>query len=94
MTNSTTAKLVVFVIAAVALMALPLVLQATGSNSWVRIVDVALLYVLLALGLNIVVGFMLRTIRREPPFRARALDSNQPELSDAFHRPEELPPCQ
>jgi branched-chain amino acid transport system permease protein len=56
MTNSTTAKLVVFVIAAVALMALPLVLQATGSNSWVRIVDVALLYVLLALGLNIVVG--------------------------------------
>jgi branched-chain amino acid transport system permease protein len=56
MTNSTTAKLVVFVIAAVALMALPLVLQSTGSNSWVRIVDVALLYVLLALGLNIVVG--------------------------------------
>ncbi len=56
MTNSKFAKLVVFLIAAVALAALPLLLQATGSNSWVRIVDVALLYVLLALGLNIVVG--------------------------------------
>jgi len=38
-------------------MVLPLLLQATGSNSWVRIVDIALLYVLLALGLNIVVGY-------------------------------------
>ncbi len=56
MTNSKTAKLVVFLIAAVALAVLPMVLQATGSNSWMRIVDVALLYVLLALGLNIVVG--------------------------------------
>ena len=41
----------------IALLALPLLLQATGSNSWVRIVDLALLYVLLALGLNIVVGY-------------------------------------
>ena len=56
MTSSKSAKLVVFLIAAVALAVLPLLLQATGSNSWVRIVDVALLYVLLALGLNIVVG--------------------------------------
>jgi branched-chain amino acid transport system permease protein len=56
MTNSKLSKLVVFLIAAVALAVLPLVLQSTGSNSWVRIVDVALLYVLLALGLNIVVG--------------------------------------
>ncbi len=56
MTNSKLGKLVVFLIAAVALAVLPLVLQSTGSNSWVRIVDVALLYVLLALGLNIVVG--------------------------------------
>ncbi|MDO9159873.1 MAG: ABC transporter ATP-binding protein, partial [Burkholderiaceae bacterium] len=55
--NSTTGKVIVFLITAVALMALPLVLQATGSNSWVRIVDIALLYVLLALGLNIVVGY-------------------------------------
>ncbi len=40
----------------IALLVLPLVLQTFG-NGWVRIVDVALLYVLLALGLNIVVGF-------------------------------------
>ena len=39
-----------------ALMLLPLVLQQLGQG-WVRILDVALLYVLLALGLNIVVGY-------------------------------------
>jgi branched-chain amino acid transport system permease protein len=39
-----------------ALLLLPLWLQTFG-NGWVRIVDVALLYVLLALGLNIVVGY-------------------------------------
>ena len=39
-----------------ALLVLPLVLQLFG-NAWVRIADVALLYVLLALGLNIVVGY-------------------------------------
>ncbi|MFT4266219.1 MAG: ABC transporter ATP-binding protein [Xenophilus sp.] len=49
-------KLVVFLVAAVALLALPLLLQTQG-NAWVRIVDIALLYVLLALGLNIVVGY-------------------------------------
>jgi branched-chain amino acid transport system permease protein len=35
---------------------LPLVLQSFG-NAWVRIADMSLLYVLLALGLNIVVGY-------------------------------------
>jgi branched-chain amino acid transport system permease protein len=50
-------KLAVIVIAAIALLTLPILLQATGSNSWARIVDIALLYVLLALGLNIVVGY-------------------------------------
>ena len=35
---------------------LPLVLQYFG-NAWVRIADLALLYVMLALGLNIVVGY-------------------------------------
>jgi len=49
-------KLIVFLIAAIALLALPLLLQAQG-NAWVRIVDIALLYVMLALGLNIVVGY-------------------------------------
>jgi len=38
------------------LLVLPLILQFFG-NAWVRIADVALLYVLLALGLNIVVGY-------------------------------------
>lgn len=55
--SKTSTKLMVFALAAVGLLVLPLLLQATGSNSWVRIVDVALLYVMLALGLNIVVGF-------------------------------------
>ena len=41
---------------AVALLILPLVAQYFG-NAWVRIIDISLLYVLLALGLNIVVGF-------------------------------------
>src|SRR3546814_5848184 len=49
-------NLIVFLIAAVALLALPLLLQSQG-NAWVRIADIALLYVLLALGLNIVVGY-------------------------------------
>jgi branched-chain amino acid transport system permease protein len=34
----------------------PFVAQMFG-NSWVRIIDMALLYIMLALGLNIVVGF-------------------------------------
>ncbi len=40
----------------VGLLLLPLLLQSFG-NGWVRIADMALLYVLLALGLNIVVGY-------------------------------------
>jgi branched-chain amino acid transport system permease protein len=49
-------KTVVTVLGTLALVILPLVLQYAG-NFWVRIADTALLYVLLALGLNIVVGF-------------------------------------
>ena len=45
-----------WIIGAIAVMLLPLLLQSFG-NAWVRIADVALLYVLLALGLNIVVGY-------------------------------------
>lgn len=41
---------------ALALLALPFALSAVGT-AWVRIANFALLYVLLALGLNIVVGF-------------------------------------
>lgn len=39
-----------------ALLVLPLLLQPFG-NAWVRILDMALIYTMLALGLNIVVGF-------------------------------------
>src|SRR5213595_2147942 len=49
-------KYVVYAVSAVALIVLPLILQYAG-NFWVRIADFALLYVLLALGLNIVVGY-------------------------------------
>jgi branched-chain amino acid transport system permease protein len=49
-------KFVVFILAAIALLVVPVVFQFAG-NFWVRIVDMALLYVLLALGLNIVVGY-------------------------------------
>ena len=49
-------KLVVFLIAGLVLLALPLVAQQFGGGP-VRIMALALLYVLLALGLNIVVGY-------------------------------------
>src|SRR5512134_2299594 len=49
-------KLLVFLIAAAFLIALPLFAQQFGQG-WVRIMALALLYVLLALGLNIVVGY-------------------------------------
>ena len=41
---------------ALVLLAFPVVASQFG-NSWVRIIDIALLYIMLALGLNIVVGF-------------------------------------
>jgi branched-chain amino acid transport system permease protein len=49
-------KLFVFLAAAIGLLVLPHLLQPLG-NAPVRIADMALLYVLLALGLNIVVGY-------------------------------------
>ncbi len=49
-------QIIVFLLAAVGLLVAPLILQGFG-NAWVRIADMALLYVLLALGLNIVVGY-------------------------------------
>jgi len=49
-------KYVVIAVGALILLILPLILQQ-GGNAWVRILDSALLYVLLALGLNIVVGY-------------------------------------
>jgi len=49
-------RLVAILVAAIGLLVLPLILQGYG-NAWVRILDMALLFVLLALGLNIVVGY-------------------------------------
>lgn len=49
-------KLLVIVLAGLGLLILPFIAQQFG-NAWVRIIDIALLYVLLALGLNIVVGY-------------------------------------
>ena len=45
-----------YVMFAIGLVVLPLFAQQFG-NAWVRIIYVSLLYVLLALGLNIVVGY-------------------------------------
>ena len=45
-----------FAVLAVVLMLFPFI-AANFGNSWVRIIDMALLYIMLALGLNIVVGF-------------------------------------
>jgi branched-chain amino acid transport system permease protein len=47
---------ILFFLTALGLLVLPLILQGFG-NAWVRIVDMTLLYVLLSLGLNIVVGY-------------------------------------
>ena len=41
----------------IALVLLPWVVGAGGGNYWVRVLDFALLYIVLALGLNVVVGF-------------------------------------
>jgi branched-chain amino acid transport system permease protein len=48
-------RIAFYIACAIAAIVLPLILQQAG-NAWVRILDAALLYVLLALGLNIVVG--------------------------------------
>ena len=54
--QKTSTKIIVFLVCAVALIALPLFAQQFG-HAWVRIMATALLYVLLALGLNLIVGY-------------------------------------
>ncbi len=49
-------KILVVLAAALGLLILPFILQGFG-NAWVRIADMALLFVLLSVGLNIVVGY-------------------------------------
>lgn len=46
-----------FVALAVGLALLPLLVEAGLGRSWVRVMDLALLYIMLAVGLNIVVGY-------------------------------------
>jgi branched-chain amino acid transport system permease protein len=46
-----------YVLVALALALLPFAIDTTIGRTWVRVLDFALLYVMLALGLNIVVGF-------------------------------------
>jgi len=46
-----------WIVIALLLLAAPFLIEATLGRSWVRITDVALLFIMLALGLNIVVGF-------------------------------------
>lgn len=46
-----------WIASAIVLLALPWVVGSVGGNYWVRVLDFALLYVVLALGLNVVIGF-------------------------------------
>jgi branched-chain amino acid transport system permease protein len=56
--DSKQTKIAIFLLCALALVALPVLMQLAGlGNFWIRILTLALLYVLLALGLNIVVGY-------------------------------------
>ncbi len=52
-----TQSIVGLVICMVLLALMPFIAKELGGTTWVRIIDMALLYVMLALGLNIVVGF-------------------------------------
>ncbi|HMO48455.1 MAG TPA: ABC transporter ATP-binding protein [Rubrivivax sp.] len=54
--QKTSTKIAVFLVCAAALIALPLFVQQFG-HAWVRIMALALLYVMLALGLNLIVGY-------------------------------------
>ena len=50
-------SMVGMLICAALLFILPFIVQALGNTAWVRIIDYTLLYIMLALGLNVVVGF-------------------------------------
>uniref|UniRef100_UPI0039EF3902 ABC transporter permease subunit n=1 Tax=Burkholderia cenocepacia TaxID=95486 RepID=UPI0039EF3902 len=53
-----TAKTVVIgILTAAFVIAAPIIIGSAGGNYWVRVLDFAMLYVMLALGLNVVVGF-------------------------------------
>jgi branched-chain amino acid transport system permease protein len=52
-----TKAFVIGLLIAVCVIAAPMIVGAIGGNYWVRVLDFAMLYVMLALGLNVVVGF-------------------------------------
>jgi branched-chain amino acid transport system permease protein len=51
------ARWIAWLLLGAALVVLPFAVDATLGRAWVRIIDVALLFIMLALGLNIVVGY-------------------------------------
>jgi branched-chain amino acid transport system permease protein len=55
--KSLTKTLTVGIITAICVIAAPMIIGTAGGNYWVRVLDFAMLYVMLALGLNVVVGF-------------------------------------
>ena len=55
--KNATKTLIVGVVTAVLVLAAPMLIGVVGGNYWVRVLDFAMLYVMLALGLNVVVGF-------------------------------------
>ncbi|MES2236751.1 MAG: ABC transporter ATP-binding protein [Pseudomonadota bacterium] len=57
MNNARMPRNVQLALAVIALAVLPFMVSAGLGNTWLRVLDFALLYVMLALGLNIVVGF-------------------------------------
>jgi branched-chain amino acid transport system permease protein len=55
--KNVTKTILVGALTAAFVIAAPLIIGAAGGNYWVRVLDFAMLYVMLALGLNVVVGF-------------------------------------
>ncbi|MBI0327550.1 ABC transporter permease subunit [Burkholderia plantarii] len=55
--RNTAKTLAIGVVVALLVAAAPFLIGAAGGNYWVRVLDFAMLYVMLALGLNVVVGF-------------------------------------
>ncbi|KWF24015.1 ABC transporter permease subunit [Burkholderia pseudomultivorans] len=55
--RNTTKTVVIGILTAAFVIAAPIIIGSAGGNYWVRVLDFAMLYVMLALGLNVVVGF-------------------------------------
>ncbi len=55
--KKTPAQIARIVVIAIVILTLPILVGAVGGNYWVRVLDFSMLYVMLALGLNVVVGF-------------------------------------